>query len=182
MQPAALGSGIEGFDVVGRLQYDPTKKISFGLAAEHKRSERFENGADFDVTAFGGDTQLEFGAFEITLEAEVFQNSAPPPVASPAATPGRTPWAFGAIGYATYTVELSRKWGLEPVIVLEWVDPDLDYSRDDHLRAVAGFSLNYKKNTLRVMPQVELKRPTSGAGPRGEIASETYYLMVSSDI
>ena len=59
---------------------------------------------------------------------------------------------------------------------------DLEYSGDDRLRAIVGLSVNFGKNLLRVMPQVEIERPTSGAGPRGEIASETYYLMVSSDL
>jgi hypothetical protein len=182
MSPAAIGSDIEGADLIGRIQLDPTPAVSFGLGAQHKWSERSANGNDVELSAFGADAKFEAGALEITLEGALFQNPNPPPVAAQGAAAGRTPWALGAIGYATYRIGISKKWDVEPVIVLEWADPDLDYSGDDRLRAIAGLSLNFRKNALRVMPQVELQRPTSEADPRGQIASETYYLMVSSDI
>lgn len=180
MSPAALGSDIEGADVIGRVVFEPSPAFSLGLAAQHKWSEYRADGPNMDLNAAGLDTKIEAGALEVTLEAEVFQNPNPPPVSTD--TSVRTPWAFGAIGYATYRLPLSKKWNLEPVVVLEWLDPDLEYSGDDRLRAIAGLSVNFRKNLLRLMPQIEIERPTSGAGPRGEIASETYYLMVSSDL
>lgn len=182
MSPAPLGSDIEGADLIGRVLFEPNQSLSFGLAAQRKWSERYANGTPLRLYALGADTKLSAGAFEVTLEAELVQNPNPPPVSDPQASALRTPWAFGTIGYATYAIALSKKWVLEPVVVLEWLDPDLDYSGDDRMRAVAGFSVNFRKNALRLMPQVELQRPTSAASTRGQIANETFYLMVSAQI
>ncbi|HKP63147.1 MAG TPA: porin, partial [Polyangiales bacterium] len=179
--PAPIGADIEGLDVIGRIVYDPSDSVSIGWSAMHKWSQRSADGEALRVTALGIDSKLDFGPLTVGLEADVAQNPNPPPVEDdPGAS--RTPWSFGVIGYADYAFKLSKKWTLAPVVVLEWMDTDTEYSGDERVRAVGGLSWNYRKNALRVMPQVEITRPLGGADPRGEVASETYYLMVSGEI
>jgi hypothetical protein len=182
MDPAQIGSGIEGVDLMGRVVYDPAPWLSIGLAGLHKWSERFADGDSLSLHGLGGDVKVELGDLEVTLEADAVQNPNPAAVPGQSADPTRTPWAVGAIGYATYTFKLSKKWSIEPVLVLEWLDPDTDYTQDEQVRAVGGLSWNYQKNILRIMPQIELTRATGDASARSEIASETYYLMVAAEI
>jgi hypothetical protein len=179
--PAPLGSGIEGIDLVARVVYDPANWVSIGVNGLHKWSERSADGEPLRLSALGADTKLDFGALSISLEVDAAQNPNPPPIANPSAT-SRTPWALGVIGYGDYTWKLSKKWTLAVVGVLEWMDSDTEYQKDERIRAVGGLSWNFKKNALRVMPQVELTRPLGEADARGEVASETYYLLVSAEI
>lgn len=179
--PNPIGSGIEGVDLIARIVYDPTPWISFGLNALHKWTERFADGPNISVHAVGADVRAEFDKLTVTVEFDAAQNPNPPPVANAVAM-ARTPWALGAIAYADYTFKLSKKWTLAPVVVLEWMDTDTEYERDERVRAVGGLSWNYRKNALRIMPQVEITRPLGDADARGEVASETYYLLVSTEI
>jgi hypothetical protein len=124
---------------------------------------------------------VEVGQLEVVLEADAAQNPSPPPVAD-VSNNTRTPWAFGVLAYADYAFKVSKKWTLGPVVVLEWMDTDTEYEKDERVRAVAGLSWNYKKGFLRVMPQVEITRPLGGADVRGEVARETFYVLVSTEI
>lgn len=179
--PAEIGSDIEGLDVVARVVVEPIPAVSIGLNGIHKWSERFAEGPELSVNAFGIDARVELGDFEVTLEFDAAENPNPPPVVDSTDTT-RTPWAFGFIGYAEYTFKVSPKWTLAPVVVFEWMDTDTEYKQDERVRAVAGFSWNYRKNTLRIMPQVEITRPIGDAAARGEVASETYYMLISTEI
>jgi hypothetical protein len=147
----------------------------------HKWSERSADGEALSLTALGVDSKLDFGALSISLEADVAQNPNPPPVANESDA-SRTPWSYGLIGHAEYTFKLSKKWTIAAIGVLEWADTDLEYEKDERVRAVGGLSWNYQKNALRVMPQVEITRPLGDADARGEVATETYYLLVSAEI
>jgi len=180
--PNAIGSGIEGVDVIARIVYEPIEWLSVGLNAMHKWTERYADGPNLSLHAVGADARADFGALSVTLEVDAAQNPNPPPVADANAAASRTPWAVGAITYADYTFKLSKKWTIAPVVVLEWMDTDTEYAKDERVRAVGGLSLNFRKNTLRVMPQVEITRPVGSADARGEIASETYYVLVSAEI
>jgi hypothetical protein len=179
--PGALGSGIEGLDVIARIVYDPVQWLSLGLNAVHKWTERFADGPNLSLHAVGVDARADFGQLTVTLEADAAQNPNPPPVAD-ASDSARTPWAIGVIAYADYMFKLSKKWTLGPVVVLEWMDTDTDYEKDERVRTVGGLCWTYKKNLLRIMPQVEITRPLGGADVRGEVARETYYLLVSTEI
>jgi hypothetical protein len=179
--PSAIGSGIEGVDVIARIVYEPKPWLSLGLNAMHKWTERFADGPNVSLHAVGVDARLELGQLEVVLEADAAQNPNPPPVAD-VSNNTRTPWAIGVIAYADYAFKISKKWTLGPVVVLEWMDTDTEYEKDERVRAVGGLSWNYKKNLLRVMPQVEITRPLGGADVRGEIARETFYVLVSTEI
>lgn len=179
--PSAIGSGIEGVDVIARIVYDPLAWLSLGLNAMHKWTERFADGPNISLHAVGVDARLELGQLEVVLEADAAQNPNPPPIAD-ASNTARTPWALGVIAYADYAFKVSKKWTLGPVVVVEWMDTDTEYEKDERVRAVGGLSWNYKKNLLRVMPQVEITRPLGGADVRGEVARETFYLLVSTEI
>lgn len=179
--PGAMGSGIEGVDVIARIVYEPAPWLSIGLNAMHKWTERFADGPNLSLHAVGADARLEIGQLEVVLEADAAQNPNPPPVAD-AANISRTPWAVGVITYADYAFKLTKKWTLGPVVSLEWMDTDTEYEKDERVRAVIGASWNYKKNLLRIMPQVEITRPVGRANVRGEVARETFYVLVSSEI
>ncbi|HKU44696.1 MAG TPA: porin [Polyangiales bacterium] len=179
--PAPLGADIEGLDLVARVAYDPNQWLSIGVNGLHKWSERSADGEALRVSAVGADAKLDVGALSISLEVDAAQNPDPPPVADESAS-SRTPWALGVLGYGDYTWQLSKKWTIAVVGVLEWMDSDTEYEKDERIRAVAGLSWNFKKNALRIMPQVELTRPLGEADARGEVASETYYLLVSAEI
>jgi Phosphate-selective porin O and P len=179
--PSAIGSGIEGVDITARIAYDPVEWLSVGLNAMHKWTERFADGPNLSLHAVGLDARAVIGDLEILIEVDAAQNPNPPPIAD-TSDDSRTPWAVGAIAYADYAFKLSKKWTLAPVVVLEWMDTDTEYEKDERLRAAFGLSWNYKKNALRIMPQVEVARPLGGADMRGEVARETYYLLVSTEI
>ncbi len=179
--PSAIGSGIEGVDLAARITYDPVEWLSIGLNAVHKWTERFADGPDLSLHAVGVDARAVLGNLEVLIEADAAQNPNPPPIAD-TSNDSRTPWAIGVIAYADYAFKLSKKWTIAPVVVLEWMDTDTEYEKDERVRAVGGLSWNYKKNVLRVMPQVEVSRPLGGADIRGEVARETFYLLVSAEI
>ncbi len=179
--PTEIGSGIEGLDLVARVTYEPVPGVSIGANGMHKWSERFADGAEISVNGVGADTRIEIGRFEITLELDAVQNPIPPAVPELTDTE-RTPWALGFFGYAEYMFKISKKWDIGPVVVFEWLDTDTEYGQDERVRAVGGLSWNYEKNMLRIMPQVEITRPTGSASTRGEVASETFYLLLSAEI
>jgi hypothetical protein len=179
--PSAIGSGIEGVDIAARITYDPIEWLSLGLNAVHKWTERFADGPNLSTHAVGVDARAVIGNLEVLIEADAAQNPNPPPIAD-MSDDSRTPWAIGVIAYADYAFKLSKKWTIGPVVVLEWMDTDTEYEKDERVRAVGGLSWNYKKNVLRVMPQVEVARPLGGADIRGEVARETYYLLASAEI
>jgi hypothetical protein len=179
--PSAIGSGIEGVDITARIAYDPVEWLSVGLNAAHKWTERYADGPNLSLHAVGADARAVIGDLEVLIEVDAAQNPNPPPIADNS-DDSRTPWAVGAIAYADYAFKLSKKWTIGPVVVLEWMDTDTEYEKDERVRAVGGLSWNYKKNALRIMPQVEVTRPLGGAAVRGEVARETYYLLVSAEI
>jgi hypothetical protein len=86
------------------------------------------------------------------------------------------------LGYATYDIKLTSTLTLGPVGVIEWMDPDTEYGRDERVRAVLGLVLGYRDSLLRLMPQVEVTRPIGSASARGEVASESYYLLLATEI
>ena len=179
--PTEIGTGIEGVDIIARVVYEPIPELSFGVNGLHKWSERFADGEDLSVSGVGADARFELGPLDVHLEFDAVQNPGPP--AAPGATdPSRTPWALGFIAWGEYAFKLSKKWTIAPVVVFEWMDTDTEYSQDETVRAVIGLSWNYRKNFLRVMPQVEIIRPLGEASTRSEVASETYYVMVATDI
>lgn len=180
MSPAAIGSHLEGANVIGRVELSPVKALSLGVAAAHKWTERFTDGPNLSMHGVAGDVKVEAGALYAAVEVNAAQNPNPPPVAS--STADRTPWAVGALGYATYDFKLGKKLTLGPVGVLEWMDTDTDYAHDERVRGVVGLVLGYRDKLVRVMPQVEINRPIGGASSRGEVASESYYLLLATEI
>jgi hypothetical protein len=180
MSPAAIGSGVEGADVIVRAEYKPLSFLELGLGAAHKWTERFEDGPNLSLNGVSVDVATEIDGFYAAVEGSATQNPNPPPVSGDASL--RTPWAVGVIGYAGYYAELIPALLLGPVGVFEWTDTDTSYGQDESVRAVLGMSLTFHGEALRVMPQVEVIRPVGKVGARSEVAAENYYVLVSTGL
>jgi hypothetical protein len=173
MNPDTRGTGqlqLEGVDALGRLVYAPWDWLSLGINGGYKRTERAD-GTKTDVGAMGGDVRVRAKGFYLSAEAIAGQDHQ--------LADHEDPFAVGVLGYASYDVDLPKKFVLQPVVFGEWVDADTRYTQSEAVRVVAGLNLLWSKY-LRVLPQVELIRPM---GPVGEgtpwVESETYYLMLS---
>jgi Phosphate-selective porin O and P len=180
MSPAALGTGIEGADVIARFEYEPVSALKLGLGAAHKWTERFENGPNLSLNAASVDVAVEASGFYAAIEATAAQNPNPPALAT-RATP-RTAMALGVIGYVGYYAQLAPELRVGPIGVFEWMDTDSTYGQDERVRGVLGASLTFQESRLRVMPQVEVVRPLGTVSARSEIAEENYYLLVSAEL
>lgn len=178
MSPAVIGSGIEGADVIARLEYKPVAMLELGLGAAHKWTERYQDGPNLSMNAVSANVALEVSGFYAAIEGTAAENPNPPKVGT--RTTPRTPWAVGVLGYAGYYAEVAKDLLLGPVAVIEGMDTDTAYGQDERLRGVFGVSLTFEERHLRVMPQVEVIRPLGNVGLRSQVAEETYYVLVSA--
>jgi hypothetical protein len=113
------------------------------------------------------------------LEAIGAQNPRPP---VPPDSRGRTPFALGVNGYATYDIALGNRATLQPVIAGEWVDTDLDLAEDERVRGLGGINLLLFDRAYRIMPQVEIVRPLGAVSARSDVKRETYYVLLSAEL
>lgn len=170
---------LRGADFIGRLEYRPHDTFRFAVNGGHKLTETRVDGPNVRVSAFGGDAYLHVGEFRWVAESIAAQNTLPP---APPARGDRTPWAMNVISYATYDIDLPKKFELQPLVLVEWVDTDLDVAQDETLRVVAGLNLLWRK-WFRLLPQVEVTRPLgSEVTARSQLKSEKYYLMLAVEI
>lgn len=168
---------LRGVDVLGRVEYAPARWLEIAVNGGYKNTEPYLNGPSVDLLAVGGDVRIRAGGFRLVVDVIGAQNARPP---VPPDSRGRTPYALGVNGYATYEIGLGLRAALQPVIVGEWADTDLELSRDETVRAVAGLNLLLFDGAYRVMPQVELVRPLGEVGARSQVKRETYTLMLSA--
>jgi hypothetical protein len=122
MNPAVMGSGIEGVDVIARVEYAPIERLVFGLGGAHKWTERFKDGPNLSLNAASIDVALETSGFYAAVEGTVAQNANPPLVAGSSSP--RVALAMGVIAYAGYYATLADDVRLGPVAVFEWMDTD----------------------------------------------------------
>lgn len=166
---------LRGVDVLGRLEYRPIAPLTLAINGGHKTREARVSGPNLQLLAFGGDVRLRVGALEAVVEALAAENPYPP---APPQLADRRPWAFVALGYATYDWRLTSEAVLQPVVAGEWVDTDLDLAEDEALRVLIGVNLLWLSR-LRIMPRIELVRPLGQVGARSYVSSETYALVLS---
>jgi len=121
------------------------------------------------LAAFGLDLRLRSSSLEVGIEALGAQNVNPPGIgagsgeASDESAPElRLPWAGGVLGYVTYDIALGGEAVLQPIVVAELADTDLDYSRDEAFRGVIGIN-HLLTPKLRLMPQLEWIEPLAPA-------------------
>jgi len=166
----------QGVDVVGRVEYKPIRLVAVAVNAAHKVLDS-EHSAAVHTNAFGGDVRLRTDQLEIVAEFDMAQNSNPPDtlVERPDA---EAPYAMGAMGYLAYEIPFTKSWSLQPVVVGEYVDTDLEFAEDETFRSVFGLNVLWR-DIVRLMPQVELVQPLGKVSSRSQVARETYYLLVS---
>jgi hypothetical protein len=170
---------IRGADFLGRIEYEPTEWLSFGVNGGHKDTEPYVNGPNRGLVAFGGDARVRVSGLNLVLESMAAQNPAPP---LPRPAGERAPFAAVVLGYATYDFALTDGLSLQPTLAGEWLDTDIEFSQDEVLRTVLGINLLAFDGALRLMPQVEIIRPLHHVGARSHVKSETYYLVLVAEL
>jgi hypothetical protein len=170
---------IRGADLLARVEYEPLDWLEVAIHGGHKITEQFADGPNVQLSAVGGDVLLKVAALRIVLESTFGQNPRPP---APPSQQGRTPFAAYALAYATYDIALTDALVLQPVVVGEWADTDLDVSEDETLRAVLGVNLVAWQGLFRVLPQVELIRPLGDVSVRSQLETTTLYLLLSLQV
>jgi hypothetical protein len=170
---------VRGADVLGRLEYEPAEWLSVAINGGYKNTEPYVNGPNLSLLAAGGDMRIRAGGFRMVLEAIGAQNPRPP---VPPDSRGRTPFAFGLNGYATYDIALGNRAALQPVVAGEWVDTDLDIGEDETARGLGGLNLLLFDGAYRILPQVEIVRPLGDVGPRSQVKRETYSIVLTAEL
>jgi hypothetical protein len=170
---------IRGIDLLARVEYEPVDWLEVALHGGHKITEQFADGPNVQLSAIGGDVLLRAAGLRVVLESTFAQNPRPP---SPPSQEGRTPFAAYALAYATYDIPLTQVLVLQPVVVGEWSDTDLDLSEDETVRAVLGVNLVAWQGLFRVLPQVELIRPLGDVTVRSQLETTTFYLLLSLQV
>lgn len=158
-----------GVDVIARLEWKPARVLELGLSAGHKLEVR--PNRDISGNALGFDATLEAGGLRVVLDAMLAQ------LTQEATGGADPPLAYAAVLYATYQIPLGGDFALEPVLLGEYAEADAEFSRTEAIRAVVGVNLRVA-DRLRVMPQVELRRPIGTAADINPWSErERYYVM-----
>jgi hypothetical protein len=90
-----------------------------------------------------------------------------------------SPWMLGALGYASYELEVGPRTRLQPVLFGEFVDSNMSYGESEAVRAGAGFNVLWTKH-LRIMPQVEFVQPLDPVTPFNRfVARQVYGLWIA---
>ncbi len=134
----------QGIDTIARLEWRPVKALRVGLDGGNKYVD-FERGRQH-FQAVGMDVRWRASGLDCLVEG-LFADR---------------PWsgavAYGATALVTYTFPLTTALALQPVLFGEYADANLEYSRNESFKVLAGANLLILKR-LRVMPHVALTRP-----------------------
>lgn len=165
---------VKGVDVHARLRYDPLRWLSIGANGGYKRiAGKQDRWGEVDAWAGGGDLRFKHRGFYFTGEVSAAQDWL---------VAGDYPWMLSALGYANYDFALPKQLVLQPIVLGEWTDADLDVKQSEAFRGIFGLNLLWDEH-LRVMPQVELVRAfddqPEDMNENPFVSSETYYLMLS---
>jgi hypothetical protein len=158
----AVSGSPHGFDAHARLTYDPTDWLSIGangafksvqdpLADEDVCRSTWKRGSEcrLDVFAVGGDVAFDIEGLYASVEVNLAQDWLYVDASA---------WMLGALGYASYDIEVGKRTRLQPVVFGEFVDSNMSYGESEAVRAGAGFNILFTKH-LRIMPQGEFVQP-----------------------
>lgn len=158
----AVSGAPHGFDAHARLTYDPTHWLSFGANAAYKSVQdpladeatcrsTWKRGPEcrLGVFAAGSDVAFDVEGLYASVEVNLAQDWL---------YVEESPWILGALGYASYDIQVAKRTRLQPVVFGEFVDSNMSYAESEAVRAGAGFNILWTKH-LRIMPQVEFVQP-----------------------
>jgi hypothetical protein len=158
----ALSGAPHGVDVHARLVYDPLHWLSIGvngafkniqdpLADEAACRSTWKRGPDCrrNVFAAGGDLAFNVEDFYGSVEVNLAQDWLYAEF---------SPWVLGALGYASYDIEVGKRTRLQPVLFGEYVDSNMSYAESEAIRAGGAFNVLWTKH-LRIIPQIEFVKP-----------------------
>lgn len=165
----AADSRKNGVDAIGRLQFRATPWLSVGASGGYKR---IENGLGDPVQVGSANFDFRIKVAGLYLLADF--------VAGQDYLVLGEPWAVGTVAYASYDIPVARRLVLQPALLGEWSDANIEFAENDAIRAVAGVNLIWRKR-YRLMPQADFRRRRGETGTPW-IDRDTYYLMVSLEI
>lgn len=158
----AVSGAPHGFDAHARLTYDPTAWLSIGangafksvqdpLADEDACRSTWKRaaGCRLSVFAAGSDVAFDIAGLYASVEVNLAQDWL---------YANESPWMLGALGYASYDIEVTERMRLQPVMFGEFVDSNMRYGESEAARAGVGFNILWTKY-LRIMPQGEFVQP-----------------------
>jgi hypothetical protein len=121
------------------------------LADEDTCRSTWKRGPECRLQAFaaGSDVAFDIDGFYASVEVNLAQDWL---------YVDETPWTLGALGYASYEIEVGKQTRLQPVLFGEFVDSNMSYAESEAVRAGAAFNLLWSKH-LRIIPQVEFVQP-----------------------
>jgi hypothetical protein len=172
-----------GVDLHARLAHEIVPEVEVGAGVVHKIAENnLTPVADFIAgNAAGVDLRINAGRLYVLLDALLAENLGLQGLLEPDARAVRSNAAsFG--GYVTYRIDLPADWELEPMLFGEWVDSNLEFSRSEAVRFVAGINGLWQSDVFRVMPQLELIRPLRSNADSLWVARETFYVLFAGQI
>lgn len=160
-----------GVDLNARLAWSPVKGIEVGTSAAHKIIENVRTIEEDFIAgqAVGLDVRLKTERLYVLLDAILAEDL----------RFAERPSAGSLSGYASYDIELSDDWALQPVLFGEWADTDLGFRESEAVRMIAGVNALWLGNAMRIMPQVEVIHPLQPAADTVWIAQEKYYVMLA---
>jgi Phosphate-selective porin O and P len=172
-----------GLDTYARLTYQPFEWLSVSVSYAHKIQGDLSTQSTTDYIAgngWGADLRVQAGGLYLLVDASLAEDlrygNNPP-----AGFPNR-PDAGSIAGYASYAIPLSKRVALEPTVFGEWVDRDVEFEESEAVRMVISCNLTWRETALRLMPQVELRRPLGTLAEQLWTPRETYLLMLSSEL
>jgi hypothetical protein len=168
------GLRVEGVDVHARVTYEPIRQISVGANGASKTVEDpgDPTGSLVSAWAYGADARLHVGTLYAAVEGYAGQDYR---IAD-------RPSAGGVVGYVSVDIPLASDWALQPVVLGEWADANLNVSQSEAGRLVLGLNVLWPP-AVRILPQVEIVRPLgSGAATNPWLERETYYVMVTGEL
>jgi hypothetical protein len=158
----ALSGSPHGVDAHARLVYDPIEWFSIGVNGAFKNIEdpladetacrsTWKRGPDCrrNVFAAGGDVAYNGEKFYASVEVNLAQDWL---------YADFSPWMLGALGYASYDIEVGKRTRLQPVLFGEYVDSNMTYGESEAIRAGGAFNVLWTKH-LRIIPQIEFVKP-----------------------
>jgi hypothetical protein len=158
----ALSGAPHGVDAHARLVYDPIHWLSIGvngafknvqdpLADEAACRSTWKRGPDCrrNVFAAGGDLAFNIEEFYGSVEVNLAQDWL---------YADFSPWVLGALGYASYDIEVGKRTHLQPVLFGEYVDSNMSFAESEAIRAGGAFNVLWTKH-LRIIPQIEFVKP-----------------------
>lgn len=158
----AVSGAPHGFDAHARVTYDPTQWFSFGVNAAYKSVQdpladedacrsTWKRGPECRIGVFaaGSDVAFDIAGLYASVEVNLAQDWL---------QVDESPWILGALGYASYDVQVGERTYLQPVIFGEFVDSNMSYAESEAVRAGAGLNILWTKH-LRIMPQIEFVQP-----------------------